>query len=84
MKSALIIVFTTLIMYAVLKLALGPLSEKVKISSSIIAPFGTVIEHYCTPAGVEYFVTDRGYMVLHVSPSGEPVICASFQPLAED
>jgi hypothetical protein len=29
-------------------------------------------------------VTNRGYMVLHVTPAGDPVICASFEPMAED
>lgn len=81
MKSAVIIIATTLITYAVLKLLLSPLSE-VKFSSSILAPFGTVVEKYCTDTGVEYLVTNRGYMVLHVSPAGNPVICATFQPLA--
>jgi len=73
-----------MVAYLMLSALLGPLSKDLKFSSSITAPFGTVIEHYCTDSGVEYLVTNRGYMVLHVTPAGDPVICASFEPMAED
>lgn len=55
---------------------------KVSMTTSETAAYGTVIDYYCSRLGVEYFVTNRGALVLHVDPHGKPVICHTFQPLA--
>lgn len=81
-KSWLIVFASFAITYFVFKVLFSNI--KIEHSSNDLAPYGTVIDYWCSRLGIEYIVTSHGDMILHVDRYGKPVLCAVYEPLARD
>lgn len=67
--------------FIVLNVLFGTIKGEFKQSQ--VAPFNEIVDYFCSKAGTEYLITQNHAVALHVDQAGQPVLCATQEPLVD-